>query len=76
MIDSTINMVRAACILNKTPYQIVDNKSWKKDVVGNGNSSKEQILSFAKAKWGDIFKTQDEADASCLAFYGYRRLEK
>jgi Holliday junction resolvasome RuvABC endonuclease subunit len=76
MIDATINLVRFICISRNIPYQIVDNSSWKKDVLGNGKASKEQIMEFAKVKWSDHkFGNQDEADAACLAFYGFRRLE-
>jgi len=87
-IDAVVNGVRYACIDKNIPYFIIDNKSWKKDVLGNGNSSKEDIAKFSKTKWGDKFnkfsktkwgdkfKTQDEMDACCLAYFGYRRLNK
>lgn len=74
MIDGVVNAVRCACIELKIARQIVDNKSWKKDILGNGKASKAQIMDFAKAKWGEIIKTQDEADAACLALYGWRRV--
>lgn len=73
-IDSVVNGVKYACIDKGITYWIIDNKSWKKDVLGNGNSSKEDIAKFAKMKWGEVFKTQDEMDAACLAFYGWRRI--
>lgn len=75
-IDAVINAVRFTCIRLGIPYFIIDNKSWKKDVLGNGNASKEDIMRFAKVKWGDEIKTQDEADAACIAMYGKRRFDK
>ncbi len=51
------------------PYNLVDNKSWKKIIVGNGNAKKPDIKSFAVNKWGDIFKEQDFADAACIALW-------
>lgn len=54
----------------------IDNRVWKKDVLGNGNASKENILQFAKTKWGDVFPEQDFADAACIAFWGVKRFGK
>jgi len=76
MIARVIDMAIANCIDKDIYYQIVDNKSWKKDILGNGKSTKEQIMNFAKAKWGDIFdNNQDLADSALIAFYGLRRLK-
>lgn len=75
MIARVINFVLASCIENNVYYQIVDNKSWKKDILGNGAATKEQIMEFAKAKWGNIFKDNfDLSDSACIAFYGWRRM--
>jgi Holliday junction resolvasome RuvABC endonuclease subunit len=52
----------------------IDNRTWKKSVVGDGRSDKAKIMKFAQAKWGDVFKEQDWADAACLAFWGAQRL--
>ncbi len=77
MIARMIDMVIANCIKENIFYYIVDNKSWKKDILGNGKATKEQIMSFAKTKWGGIFhENQNLADSSCIAFYGWRRLNE
>ena len=48
----------------------VDNRTWKKNVIGNGKASKEDIMQFCKTKWPGIFwVTQDMADAACIAFH-------
>lgn len=48
----------------------VDNKTWKKSVLGNGNSKKEDIAKFAKTKWPKVpFEEQDFMDAACIAFH-------
>ena len=53
----------------------IDNRSWKKDIVGSGNSSKEQIAAFAKTRWGESLPDeQDFKDAACICFYGLRRM--
>ena len=52
---------------------IIDNRSWKKTIIGKGNSSKDDIKQFAIEKWGDKFPEQDYADAACLALWNRRR---
>ena len=52
----------------------VNNRSWKKDVVGKGTCQKSDILKYSKAKWKkDTFDEQDYADAACIALYGLRK---
>tara|TARA_R110002020_G_scaffold67742_2_gene177708 strand:+ start:769 stop:1221 length:453 start_codon:yes stop_codon:yes gene_type:complete len=52
---------------------IIDNRSWKKTIIGKGNSSKDDIKQFAIEKWGDKFPEQDYADAACIALWNKRR---
>ncbi len=55
-------------------FGTADNKAWKKEIVGNGNASKDMIRSwlesshpiYAEACLGD----QDRMDAVCVALYG------
>ena len=53
--------------------ELVDNRRWKKDILNKGNAKKSDIKEFAIAKWGDVFKEQDFADAACIALWGKRR---
>ena len=53
----------------------VDNKQWKKVIIGKGNASKPDIKNYAIDKWGDIFPEQDYADAACIALWNKRRLD-
>ena len=53
----------------------VDNKQWKKGVLGKGNASNDVIKLFEIDKWGDIFPEQDYADAACIALWNKRRLD-
>ena len=70
-----IDLVVFWCKYFKIPYQIVDNKAWKKDVIGSGKASKEEIATFVKTKWSNHkFGNQDECDATAIAFFGKRRL--
>jgi Holliday junction resolvasome RuvABC endonuclease subunit len=56
--------------------QTIEVPSWKKEVLGNGRADKSQIMTWAKAKYGDIITSQDLADAAGIANYGWRRMVK
>lgn len=73
-IHSVVDAVRYSCVLNKIPYQTIEVPSWKKDVLGNGRADKAQIMSWAKAKYGDLIVSQDIADAAGIANYGWKRM--
>jgi crossover junction endodeoxyribonuclease RuvC len=75
-IHSAVDAVRFACVLNNTPMQTIEVPSWKKEVLGNGRADKSQIMTWAKAKYGDIITSQDLADAAGIANYGWRRMVK
>jgi len=74
-IANVIGAVWAFLLTKKLGVAIVDNKQWKKVIVGKGNASKEDIKKFAVEKWGDIFPEQDYADAACIALWAKRRIE-
>jgi len=74
LIRSVVDAVRFACVLNNVSCQTVEITSWKKDVLGNGRAEKNDIMQFAKAKYGDIITNQDLADAAGVATYGWRRM--
>ena len=74
-IANVIGAVWAFLLEQKVEVAIVDNKRWKKVIVGKGNASKEDIKTFAIDKWGDIFPEQDYADAACIALWAKRRIE-
>ena len=74
-IASVVGGVRLACATNKIKCLSVDNRHWKKHILGKGNSNKKDIKEFAVDKWGDIFVEQDWADAACIALWRKRRIE-
>ena len=57
------------------PSILIDNRRWKKVILGKGNASKIDIKNYAIAKWGDRFPEQDYADAACIALWNKRRLD-
>ena len=52
----------------------VDNRQWKKEIIGKGNATKADIKEFAINKWGERFPEQDYADAACIALWNKRRI--
>ena len=74
-IASVVGGVRLACASNHIECVSVDNRHWKKHVLGKGNCNKKDIKDFAEAKWGELFIEQDWADAACIALWRKRRAE-
>jgi len=72
-IANVIGCVRTACYLRGFDVVVVDNRRWKKVVLGNGNAKKPDIMKYAIDKWGEVFTEQDFADAACIASW---RLEE
>lgn len=68
-------------VLEKTcDVRLVDNQRWKKEVVGSGHASKEQVKNYIvethpvyAALCGD---DQDAYDATCIGLYGLRILDR
>tara|TARA_R100000781_G_scaffold114970_1_gene88182 strand:+ start:2987 stop:3448 length:462 start_codon:yes stop_codon:yes gene_type:complete len=71
-IARVVGGVQLTCNKYRIPCQLVDNTKWKKEIVGKGNCSKANIMTFAVEKWGDVFEEQDFADAACIALYGIK----
>ena len=71
-IASVVAGVKLQLHRSGTPFASVDNKVWKKIIVGKGNAKKSDILAFAISKWGDVFPEQDYADAACIALWRKR----
>jgi len=74
----TITAVIYSTIYFLHHYDIKANKvpigRWKKESVGKGNASKDEVKLYAQSKWDkDTFDEQDYADAACIALYGLRK---
>ena len=68
-IASVVAGVKLQLHRSGTPFASVDNKVWKKIIVGKGNAKKSDIMAFAVSKWGEVFPEQDYADAACIALW-------
>ena len=73
-IASLVGGVRLACASNKMDCCSVDNRHWKKSILGKGNSNKKDIKEYAVDKWGELFIEEDWADAACIALWRKRKL--
>ena len=71
-IASVVAGVKIQLHRSGTPFASVDNRAWKKVIIGKGNASKSDIMAFAITKWGDQFPEQDYADAACIALWRKR----
>lgn len=71
----------AGALMSNTPDPLpethrIDNKTWKKQLIGNGNATKQDIALWLKTEYpryslqcaGD----QDRVDATCIALQGSR----
>ena len=72
-IANVIGCVRTICNISGYDVEVVDNRSWKKEIIGNGNAKKTDIMAHAKEKWGDVFPEQDFADAACIAAWKVKK---
>lgn len=75
-ITKGISAAILALYINEISVFDVAPTSWKKDILGDGRASKEKVMEFAKARWGDRITSQDIADSAVLALYGVRRIGK
>ena len=74
-IATVVGGVRLICSQHGLSCVPVDNRHWKKIVLGKGNLNKKAIKAYTIEKWGDIFKEQDWSDASCIALWIKRRVK-
>ena len=72
-IAGVVHGVRILCDQQNIECIPVDNRHWKKYVLGKGNANKQGIKEFTTAKWGDVFSEQDWCDAACIALWVKRR---
>ena len=73
LITHTIAGVKVKLFEQNFKFWGVDVRHWKAQILGNGNSTKEEIMRFSSIKWGDVFKEQDWADAACIALCGIQK---
>jgi Holliday junction resolvasome RuvABC endonuclease subunit len=71
-LSEVVGAVWGTLCLSDIPTTLVDNGTWKKQILGSGKATKDDILEYAIEKWGDKFPEQDYADAACVALYSVK----
>lgn len=75
-LSESIGNVKLLCRLNQIPFEIVSNKTWKKEIIGNGNASKEDIKRFVLKQKPDLIdEPQDCYDSFAICLWGVRKNE-
>ena len=70
MIAEIVSACKIACEQAGFEWEIVSNKSWKKQVIGNGNATKEQIRKVIAEKYPQLQESsQDLIDATAIAMW-------
>ena len=72
-ISGVVQGVRILCSQRDIYCHPVDNRHWKKYILGKGNANKQGIKAYTTDKWGDIFTEQDWCDAACVALWIKRK---
>lgn len=65
----------SGAVLAAVPGELVPVPRWKKEVVGKGNATKEEVREWLESQPGyeNPLSSQDHVDATCLRFYGQMR---
>jgi Holliday junction resolvasome RuvABC endonuclease subunit len=75
-ISQVVGAAKAVLVAKAIKFLAVDNKTWKRAVLGDGSAKKDKIFKFAQMKWGENFTEQDHADAACISMWGVKRFGK
>ena len=72
-IAGVVHGVRILCDQQNVECIPVDNRHWKKYILGKGNANKQAIKEVTVDLWGDVFSEQDWCDAACIALWIKRK---
>lgn len=74
ILSEVIGNCKSICRKYNIPFETVQNKRWKKEIVGNGNVNKDGIRDFVERKESKLSDSvQDVVDAYCIAKYGVKK---
>jgi Holliday junction resolvasome RuvABC endonuclease subunit len=80
IVQSQVNgaLLAAALIAGADSVVLVNNKRWKKVIIGNGNASKPMVTTWARECWRAVYDmapgTQDVHDAAAIHQYGEKHV--
>jgi Holliday junction resolvasome RuvABC endonuclease subunit len=73
-ISETVGNCKSLCRIHKIAYETVPNKTWKKEIIGKGNCSKEDTKKFIEKK-DPMFvgRKEDVYDAYGICLWGVKK---
>lgn len=83
-VKSSIDVATTAGAVMSVTYPVkstwVNVKTWKREIIGNGNADKEAVKMWLKSSHpsyaSECAEDQDRIDASCIALYGAQLLTR
>ena len=74
-ISETVGNCKSICRIHKIAFETVPNKTWKKEIIGNGNCSKEDTKKYIIDKYPKFGKDkeQDVYDALGICLWGIKK---
>lgn len=76
-IAESIGNCKSICRIHKIAYETVPNKTWKKEIIGNGNCSKEDTKNFIEKKTHMfVGRKEDVYDAMGICLYGVKKIKE
>ena len=76
-IAESVGNCKSLCRIHKIAFETVPNKTWKKEIIGNGNCSKEDTKKFIEKKDPRfIGRKEDCYDAYGIALYGAKKMKE
>lgn len=76
-LSESIANVKLLCRLHQIKFEMVQNTSWKKEIIGNGKCSKEDIKNFIVKKFPQLEEDRQDVFDSCgIAMYGVKNENK
>ena len=68
-----IGNIKYICQKNNILIESVSNKTWKKQIIGNGNASKDEIKKWVVSHYPELEGSdQDLLDACCICLFGVK----
>ena len=76
-IAESVGNCKSLCRLHKIDFETVPNKTWKKEIIGNGNCSKEDTKKFIENTYPNFTgRKEDVYDAFGLCLLGVKRMKE
>ena len=76
-LSEIVGCCKLVCQENNINYRVVNNTVWKKQVLGDGRATKDEIKAFVIVKYPILtFEKQDILDACAICLMGVNRVKE